>query len=69
MDLKAKLNLINKNREQLPVTRRRTLGNYKQMCRNIKEEDGRIGGEAHVSLNGLIHAETWADKIIAAYKF
>ncbi len=68
MNLKDKLNLINNNREQLPAARRRTLVNYKKMYHNLKEEGGRIGGESHVSPNGLKHAEAWADKIIAAYK-
>lgn len=67
MNLRDKLNLISKNREQLPVARRRTLSNYKAMCRNIKDEGGRIGGETHVSPDGLKHAEAWADKIIASY--
>lgn len=67
MDLKDKLNLVNNNRQQLTDGQRKTLGSYKQMCRNLKEEGGRIGGESHVSPDGLKHAEAWADKMIAAY--
>ena len=67
MTLKQKLNLVNSNRQQLTNGQRKTLGSYKQMGRNIKEEGGRIGGESHVSPDGLKHAEAWADKMIEAY--
>ncbi len=67
MNLNDKLNLVNKNRRQLLDGQRKTLGSYKQMCHNLQEEGGRIGGESHVSLDGLKHAEAWADKMIVTY--
>jgi len=67
--LREKLALINENRQRLATGHRLTLGGYKQMCRNIGEESGRLGGESHVSPDGLKHAEAWADKIIAKYEF
>jgi len=67
MKLKDKLNLVNIHRRQLTDSERKTLSSYKQMIRNIKEESGRIGGETHVSPNGLKHAEAWADNTIAIY--
>lgn len=68
MNLKDKLNLVNANRQHLTDGQRKTLGGYKQMCRNVKEEGGRLGGETHVSPDGLKHAEAWADKMIDSYE-
>ena len=68
MTLRKKLALINENRQHLTDGHRKTLSSYKQMCRNIRDEGGRIGGESHVSPDGLKHAEAWADKIIANYE-
>ena len=65
--LKERLDTINKNRIYLSGGERKTLGSYKQMCRNLKEESGQLGGESHVSPNGLKHAKAWANKIIAIY--
>lgn len=67
MSLKEKLDTINKIRKYLSDGERKTLGSFKQMCRNLKEEGGRMGGESHVSPNGIKQAHGWADKIIAAY--
>ena len=67
MHLKAKLNTIASIRRHLTGSERKTLGSYKQMCRNLKEENGRIGGESHVSPNGITHAEAWADNMIAIH--
>ena len=68
MNLKEKIQFVSKRTIALSDGYRRALGCYKSMLRNIAEEGGLMGGEAHVQPEGLKQFECFLDKCILAIK-
>jgi len=64
MKIEEKIQIVKDNLNKLTDGQKKAFGCYKSMLRNIAEEDDRLGGESHVSPDGIKQFDAFLDKCI-----